>query len=132
MKRTIHYNLLAMLGVASLLTACDERVIARSETQYFTVTDFANTIVSTLSPVDQRPNKLTIQIRGSLTKPVIMTVLKGGNPAAQKIYRRDSIAAGSSVSLSINEDYYENDTLQLRLTGSKSTTGSLTVEWSRN
>lgn len=132
MNRKIHYALVTVLGLSTLLTACDERVIGRSETQYFTVNDFTNPIVSTLHPLSQYPNKLNIQVKGTLDKPVIMTLLKGRLPATQKVFRRDSIAAGTAIDLKINEDYYENDTLQLKLTGSKATNGALSVEWSRN
>lgn len=120
---------LSALLLLSVSVGCREITTIDKPYQRVIVNNFSAPLRSLLPASDGRPNRLTIQVSGTISKPVMLAVDQFGSDQKRVRVRRDTLATGTYTNKAFGDDFYSNDRVELLVTGSPGATGSLTIEW---
>ncbi len=129
MKQSLfHLTLrLAALPFVVALSGCSEVLVVDRPYQRVLINSFATPLRTLLPGRVTNPSKLTIRVSGTISQPVALAVdylNPGGAPV-----RRDTLAAGTYADKIFRGDFYSKEQVQLLVTGTPGTVGSLTIEW---
>ena len=128
LTRLIHIPCFALL---LLLAGCREATISDIPYQRVLINDFSAPSLTKLPRFKGIPSSLRLRVDGSISHQVILSVDQLTNGSSREAVRRDTLAAGTYTNKYFGGDYYSSDELELIITSAPGTTGSLTIEWSR-
>ena len=119
----------ALLSLSALV-GCREITTIDKPYQRVLINNFSAPL-RTLLPARNNfyPNRLTIQVNGTISKPVMLSVDQFGADQKRIRVRRDTLAAGTYTNKAFSDDFYSQDAVELLVTGAPGATGSLIIEW---
>lgn len=122
----------ATLLLLSVFTGgCRELVTLDRPHQRVFVTDFSAPVRTLLPPIDHYPSSITLRVSGTVSQPVLLAVDVLAPGRGRSLARRDTLAAGTYANKTFRGDYYSKEEVELIITGTPGTSGSLTIDWYR-
>lgn len=113
------------------LVGCRELTTVDRPYQRVFIDNFSAPLRTVLPAVDYYPSTLTIRVSGDVSQPVILAVDQLASGQKRYPVRRDTLIAGTYTNQYFGGDHYSKEEVELVVTGTPGTTGSLTIEWYR-
>lgn len=111
------------------LIGCREITTIDKYYQRVSINNFSGVLRTLLPARNGNPNRLILQVSGTISKPVMLAVDQFGADQKRIRVRRDTLAAGTYTNKGFSDDFYSQDAVELLVTGAPGATGSLTIDW---
>lgn len=116
------------VGLALLLVGCRDLTLTDQSYQRVHIDNFSAPIRSLMPGRQNYPNAMTLQINGTINQPVVLSVYQLSGQTRYPVLQ-DSLPAGTYTNRILKQDFYSRDQVELQVSGSSTTTGSLIIEW---
>ncbi len=118
------------VGAASLLLSCKDLTLTDQSYQRVHVANFSVPIRSLMPGRETYPGSMTLRVSGTVDRPVVLSIYQLSGQSRYPVLT-DSLPAGTHTNRSLRQDFYSRDEVELQVSGSPATTGSLDIEWYR-
>ncbi|MCY7357762.1 MAG: hypothetical protein LH609_09880 [Rudanella sp.] len=129
MKHLFQNRTVTLLLFLSALASCRDITTIDKYYQRVLINNFSAPLRTLLPARNNNPNRLTLRVSGTISKPVMLAVDQFGSDLKRVRVRRDTLAAGTYTNKGFSDDFYSQDAVELLVTGMPGATGSLTIDW---
>lgn len=117
-----------VIGLFLLLVGCKDLTLTDQSYQRVHIDNFSAPVRSLMPGRQSYPNAIRLRVNGTIDRPVVLSIYQLSGQVRYPVLQ-DSLPAGTYVNRSLRQDFYSRDQVELLVSGSSITTGSLTIEW---